>query len=149
MAGRVQRQTTGGFRAPPLAAPANAADEHLSGRDAGMPGRPRSGPGGDRRQIGFINKKGAEMSNSAFVQARDFLQAHRTDYETAYRDFKWPVLDDFNWALDYFDVMAAGNDRPALWVVNEDGSEQKMSFAEMSRRSNQGNSSKTPGISVH
>jgi acetyl-CoA synthetase len=33
--------------------------------------------------------------------------------------------------------MAAGNDRPALWVVNEDGSEQKMSFAEMSRRSNQ------------
>jgi hypothetical protein len=35
---------------------------------------------------------------------------------------------EFNWALDYFDVMAAGNDRPALWVVNEDGSEQKMSF---------------------
>jgi hypothetical protein len=24
--------------------------------------------------------------------------------------------------------MAAGNDRPALWVVNEDGAEQKMSF---------------------
>jgi hypothetical protein len=27
------------------------------------------------------------MSYSAFVQARDFLLAHRTDYETAYRDF--------------------------------------------------------------
>jgi acetyl-CoA synthetase len=32
------------------------------------------------------------MSYSAFVQARDFLLAHRTDYETAYRDFQWPQL---------------------------------------------------------
>ncbi|HNC22466.1 AMP-binding protein, partial [Accumulibacter sp.] len=77
------------------------------------------------------------MSYSAFVQARDFLLAHRTDYETAYRDFQWPQLAEFNWALDYFDVMAAGNDRPALWVVNEDGTEQKMSFSEMSKRSSQ------------
>jgi acetyl-CoA synthetase len=43
------------------------------------------------------------MSYSAFVQARDFLLAHRTDYETAYRDFQWPQLGEFNWALDYFD----------------------------------------------
>jgi acetyl-CoA synthetase len=85
----------------------------------------------------FINKKGADMSYSAFVHARDFLLAHRTDYETAYRDFSWPELGEFNWALDYFDVMAAGNPRPALWVVNEDGSEEKKSFAEMSQRSNQ------------
>ncbi|HMW16729.1 MAG TPA: AMP-binding protein [Accumulibacter sp.] len=77
------------------------------------------------------------MSYSAFVQARDFLQAHRTDYETAYREFKWPELNEFNWALDYFDVMAANNDRLALWVVNEDGSEQKMTYAQMSKRSNQ------------
>ncbi len=77
------------------------------------------------------------MSYSAFVQARDFLQAHRTDYETAYRDYQPPQLTEFNWALDYFDVMAKGNDRPALWVVNEDGSEQKMSYSQMSQRSNQ------------
>jgi len=77
------------------------------------------------------------MSYSAFVQARDFLLAHRTDYQTAYRDFKWPQLTEFNWALDYFDVIATDNDRPALWVVNEDGSEQKMSYAQMSKRSNQ------------
>lgn len=77
------------------------------------------------------------MSYSAFVEARDFLLTHRTDYETAYRGFQWPQLDEFNWALDYFDVMAKDNDRPALWVVNEDGSEQKMSFSQMSQRSNQ------------
>jgi len=77
------------------------------------------------------------MSYSAFVQARDFLQAHRTDYETAYRGYQPPQLTEFNWALDYFDVMAKDNESLALWVVNEDGSEQKVSYVEMSRRSNQ------------
>ena len=72
----------------------------------------------------------------AFLQARDFLLAHRTDHDTAYRDFRWPALEEFNWALDYFDGMARGNDKPALWVVGEDGSEQKLSFAELSARSN-------------
>ena len=71
-----------------------------------------------------------------FVRARDFLLAHRTDYETAARDFRWPVLDEFNWALDHFDALAAGNDSPALWIVEEDGSEQKLSFREMAARSN-------------
>src|SRR6266567_4741132 len=35
-----------------------------------------------------------------FKATRDFLLAHRTDYVTAYRDFRWPELDRFNWALD-------------------------------------------------
>jgi acetyl-CoA synthetase len=73
---------------------------------------------------------------SAFLEARDFLLANRKNYDVAYRDFKWPVLDEFNWAIDHFDVMARGNNGPALWVVNEDGSEQKLSFAEMSAHSN-------------
>ncbi|QDL36657.1 AMP-binding protein [Rhodoferax sediminis] len=73
----------------------------------------------------------------AFLRARDFLLAHRTDYATAYRDFKWPELTEFNWALDHFDRMAAGNDRPALWIVEESGEERKLSFAQMSARSNQ------------
>lgn len=71
-----------------------------------------------------------------FLKARDFLLANRTDYDAAYAGFQWPQLDEFNWALDYFDHMAQGNDKPALWVVGEDGSEQKLSFAEMSARSN-------------
>src|SRR5258708_29619456 len=75
-------------------------------------------------------------SASAFLAARDFLFAHREDYDTAYRDFRWPGLDQFNWALDYFDPMASGNHRAALWIVNEGGSEVKISFAEMSARSN-------------
>lgn len=73
----------------------------------------------------------------AFLQARDFLLAHPTDYATAYRDFAWPRLDEFNWALDYFDRIAAGNEKPALWIVEESGEERKASFARMSTRSNQ------------
>ncbi|HEY1260272.1 MAG TPA: AMP-dependent synthetase, partial [Stellaceae bacterium] len=65
------------------------------------------------------------MSAANFIEARDFLLANREDYERAYRDFRWPVLDRFNWALDYFDPMAAGNNRPGLWIVDEGGSESQ------------------------
>ncbi|MDR5739859.1 MULTISPECIES: AMP-binding protein [unclassified Caballeronia] len=70
-----------------------------------------------------------------FIEARDFLLRHRTDYETAYREFQWPVLDRFNWALDYFDPMARGNHAPALQIVSESGDETRLSFAQMSERS--------------
>lgn len=76
-------------------------------------------------------------ATQTFLEARDFLIAHRLDYETAYRGFRWPSSDTFNWALDYFDVMARGNDRPALRIVNEKGAEEALSFAALSRRSNQ------------
>src|SRR5579875_974292 len=80
----------------------------------------------------------AEMrtSTEAFRAARDFLLQRRTDYESAYRDFTWPQFDEFNWALNWFDVIARDNQKPALWIVEEDGRETKRSFAEMAERSN-------------
>jgi acetyl-CoA synthetase len=75
-------------------------------------------------------------SNAApFVAARDFLLRHREDYSTACRDFQWPKLDRFNWALDYFDVMARDNGQVALWLVDEGAGETKLTFAELSERS--------------
>ncbi|MEU6223656.1 AMP-binding protein [Streptomyces sp. NPDC047042] len=71
----------------------------------------------------------------SFREARDFLLTHREDYATAYEQFRWPRPDRFNWALDWFDVIADGNDRTALHIVEEDGSESRVSFAEMSARS--------------
>ncbi|HTT64982.1 MAG TPA: AMP-binding protein [Bryobacteraceae bacterium] len=74
-----------------------------------------------------------------FLRARDFLLRHRNDYEFACRNFEWPAIgprDEFNWALDYFDVMAAGNHKPALWLINESGAESRISFAGMSESSN-------------
>jgi acetyl-CoA synthetase len=76
-------------------------------------------------------------SNAApFLAARDFLLRHREDYATAYRDFRWPKLDQFNWALDYFDVMARDNGQVALWLVDEGAGEIKLTFAQLSERSN-------------
>nr|WP_296068465.1 AMP-binding protein [uncultured Actinoplanes sp.] len=72
-----------------------------------------------------------------FRAARDFLLAHGEDYEGAVAGFRWPTLGAFNWALDWFDVVAAGNDAPALWIVEENGEEQKFSYAEMAHRSHQ------------
>src|SRR3954467_15775994 len=72
-----------------------------------------------------------------FREARDFLIEHREDYAEAYAQFGWPELDEFNWALDWFDVIAEGNDSPALWIVEEDGSEGRFTFAEMAHRSAQ------------
>jgi acetyl-CoA synthetase len=75
--------------------------------------------------------------NAAFLAARDQLLALREDYDRAYAEFRWPQLDEFNWALDWFDAIAAGNDRPALQVVEAGGDAATLSFAELSRRSNQ------------
>ena len=78
------------------------------------------------------------MSAAAdFLRARDFLLAHRTDYAAVRRDFHWPQLSEFNWALDHFDTMAAGNDNVALWIVEESGEEHRLSFATLAARSNQ------------
>src|SRR5690348_17958902 len=75
-------------------------------------------------------------STETFRAARDLLLRRREDHDAAVREFRWPQLGEFNWALDWFDVVAADNDRPALRVVESDGSERRLSFAEMSARSN-------------
>jgi len=78
---------------------------------------------------------------TTFQDARAFLLKHRTDYETAVRDFRWPDPVPFNWALDWFDELAKdadAKDRPALWIVDAAQDKQtKLSFAALSKRSNQ------------
>ena len=81
-------------------------------------------------------------ATTRFRTARDFLQSHADDYDVARADFAWPELDEWNWALNWFDVQAEGNNDPALWIVEEsdaaDGgppTEAKYSFDEMRVRS--------------
>jgi len=71
-----------------------------------------------------------------FSRARDLLFAERDDYGAAYAKFRWPALDRFNWALDWFDAYARGNSRTALHIADDKGAEVKASFAELSERSN-------------
>ncbi len=72
-----------------------------------------------------------------FLHARDLLLAQRSDLDAAAAGFEWPQLEHFNWALDHFDRMALNNDQPALWIVEESGEQNKISFAQMSARSSQ------------
>jgi acetyl-CoA synthetase len=68
--------------------------------------------------------------------ARDQLVDLIGDYDKAVEAFAWPQLTGaFNWAIDWFDAIARGNERIALWIVEEGGGEQKISFAEMADRS--------------
>ena len=40
------------------------------------------------------------MGSTAFEDARALLLARREQYDDAVREFRWPALDRFNWALD-------------------------------------------------
>jgi acetyl-CoA synthetase len=84
-----------------------------------------------------MTREVTSTATDRFQAARDFLLERRTAYDDAYRTFTWPHFDEFNWALDHFDAVARNNDRPALWIVEEDGTEIQRTFAEMSARSNQ------------
>ncbi|WP_329024642.1 AMP-binding protein [Streptomyces sp. NBC_00690] len=77
----------------------------------------------------------ASSTTEEFRVARDFLLRHREEYQHAYDGFVWPRPEQFNWALDWFDAIARGNDRTALHIVEEDGTETRLSFAELSVRS--------------
>jgi acyl-CoA synthetase (AMP-forming)/AMP-acid ligase II len=39
------------------------------------------------------------VGGAMFLAGRDFILKHRTDYETAVREFRWPRQEHFNWAL--------------------------------------------------
>ena len=80
----------------------------------------------------------AQGGTAAYRQARDALLSLAGQHDRALVEFRWPEVGErFNWATDWFDAIARGNEACALWVVEEDGSEQKVSFDEMARRSDQ------------
>jgi acetyl-CoA synthetase len=78
------------------------------------------------------------MRNSErLIAARDLLLRLREDLTAAGHEFQWPRFEEFNWARDYFDVIARDNDAPALRVVSAGGVEESLTFAQLARRSSQ------------
>ncbi|MFT3873780.1 MAG: AMP-binding protein [Nocardioides sp.] len=74
----------------------------------------------------------------AYREARDHLLALREQRDRAVAEFEFPdVGDRWNWAIDWFDTFARGNDQPGLIVVEEDGSARTRTFDELVRRSDQ------------
>src|SRR5215207_1553521 len=85
-----------------------------------------------------VGRMTASRATDTFRAARDLLQTHRADHERAVSEFRWPQLEHFNFGFDWFDVLAA--EQPgtlALWIVHADGTEELMTYAELSVRSAQ------------
>src|SRR5580704_18047258 len=87
---------------------------------------------------GSCHDRRMTSSTDAFRAARDLLLRYRDVYDAARRSFRWPALDEFNWALDWFDVIAAEHpDRRALRILSDDGSDVSLSYGSLSGRSSQ------------
>ncbi|HEY4121503.1 MAG TPA: AMP-binding protein [Byssovorax sp.] len=72
----------------------------------------------------------------AFEHARRALLQNRDDLDRARAVFRWPDLVEFNWADDWFDVLAARHpERDALVVVSEAHGVTRRTFAELAERS--------------
>jgi acetyl-CoA synthetase len=77
-------------------------------------------------------------ATDTFRAARDLLQSARDNYDRARSEFQWPDLETFNFGFDWFDVLAAEQPETlALWIVHDDGSEDRLTYAQMSVRSAQ------------
>ena len=79
-----------------------------------------------------------QPGTAAYRSARDQLLSLSGQHDRALAEFRWPdVGERFSWAVDWFDAVARGNDRLALWIVEEDGSQTKVTYDEMATRSDQ------------
>src|SRR5215475_1812870 len=100
------------------------------------PGPASRGPAGPATMNSMSEPNPAAAA--AFRAARDLLLRTRDDYAAARHEFSWPVLEEFNWALDWFDAVAAEHpDRAALRVVADGGADARLSYSKLAARSNQ------------
>ncbi|MBD2762667.1 AMP-binding protein [Kocuria sp. cx-116] len=73
-----------------------------------------------------------------FRSARDHLVSLQQDWQRAREEFVWPRFDHFNFGFDWFDQVAASDERKdqdALIILEEDGSQLRRTFGELSRDS--------------
>ena len=75
-------------------------------------------------------------ATDAIRSARDGLLALRGQSDEACAGFAWPeITGPFNWAIDWFDETGRGSGALALWLRDEDGSEERYTFNDMVERS--------------
>ncbi|NLE98902.1 MAG: AMP-binding protein, partial [Propionibacterium sp.] len=78
------------------------------------------------------------MSNAteAIRTARDQLLGWRGQGDVARREFVWPeIRGKFNWAIDWFDAIGRDRDDLALWIKDEDGTDDRYSYGDLVTRS--------------
>ena len=75
-------------------------------------------------------------AHTAYKAARDQLLQLHGDYDRAVAEFAFPDVGPvFNWASDWFDVVAQGQTRNALVIVEEDGSSVEVTYDDLYRQS--------------
>ena len=78
----------------------------------------------------------ATAATDAVRAARDFVLENTYDYERLRAEFAWPVLDEFNFGTDWFDVVAGEHpDRVAVRIVEDDLSMAQWTYGELAERS--------------
>ena len=78
----------------------------------------------------------ATPGTDAVRAARDFLFAHSTDYDGAVAGFRWPQLTEFNFGLEWFDVVAGEHpDQPAVTIVDAELNDVSTSYGELAEAS--------------
>ncbi|MFF2807987.1 AMP-binding protein [Streptomyces sp. NPDC058000] len=70
-------------------------------------------------------------AGSVFEALREKIVDDIADGGTASFDFSWPELTEFNWASDWFDSAARGDQAPAVVWSGNDGVSQQISFEEL------------------
>lgn len=77
-------------------------------------------------------------ATDAVRATRDFVLEHSYDYDALRAGFAWPQLEEFNFGLEWFDVIAGEHpDRTAVKIVEADLTEHAISYGELARRSDQ------------
>ncbi|MGB4629727.1 MAG: AMP-binding protein [Propionicimonas sp.] len=78
----------------------------------------------------------ATTATAAVREARDFLFEHAADYDGAVQGFRWPELTEFNFALEWFDVIAGEHpERAAVTIVDPDLTSHSWTYAALAERS--------------
>lgn len=80
----------------------------------------------------------ASPATAALRTARDFLLDHPHDYDQAVAGFTWPHPAEFNFALEWFDVVAGEHpDRAAVMIAQPGAETQAWSYGDLAHRSDQ------------
>ena len=61
--------------------------------------------------------------------------ANMTDYEKTRAEFTWEVPEYFNFARDVFDTWADDTEKLAMWWIDDDGGERKITYDALRERS--------------
>lgn len=85
----------------------------------------------------FVGRPATPATN-AVRSVRDLVLANTYHFERLRAEFRWPELDEFNFGIEWFDVVAGEHpDRVAVKIVDDDLQWNQWTYGELAARSDQ------------